>query len=324
MYLRSSAPNTPNKPKVVSVVPASTPTRKAPHCRKCKRPKVGHPRSGCPYVNNNNDPAPTREATAEPTNLIAHALSSLHITPSLDNDITDKENAEPRSLQHNNLRRTGARLSLSTTAGEVFERLRRSDQNQPPLPDAARRHSKTARIEAWQCSVAAAIASESDTDSSGQVSRESTQEVLSSNPSLKCSPPSIRRSCSLVPSRSGSASSRRLVRSMSMEEREAFLESLTRASGAIVYVVPKADIFDVRASAVKLGFRTRIVMNEEDKDDLQALLILARDEDVVEWLTGRIEKEDKEATMAMKCGFGLVAGGAVIGVVGTWAGLAFS
>lgn len=112
-----------------------------------------------------------------------------------------------------------------------------------------------------------------------------------------------------------------------MEEREAFVRSLNQASDATVYVLPKADINDVRATAVKLGFRTRIVMNEKDNEDLQALLVLARDEETFEWLSEKIEKEDREATIAMKHSrhtISLMAGGAVIGAVGAWASLAFS
>jgi len=113
---------------------------------------------------------------------------------------------------------------------------------------------------------------------------------------------------------------------MSMEEREAFVKSLNEASDATVYVLPKVDIHDVNATAVKLGFRTRIVMNERDEDDLQALLVLARDEESFEWLSEKIEKEDKALRKGQQStrAFGLVAGGAVIGAVGAWAGLAFS
>jgi len=111
-----------------------------------------------------------------------------------------------------------------------------------------------------------------------------------------------------------------------MEEREAFVKSLNEASDATVYVLPKADIHEVNATAVKLGFRTRIVMNEWDEGDLQALLVLARDEDSFEWLSEKIEKEDKALRRGQQStkAFRLVAGGAVIGAVGAWAGLAFS
>ena len=332
MNLRSSAPNTPNKPRAVSATPMATPTRKAPHCRKCKRPRAGHPRSGCPYVEDNN-PAPTREATPEPDSLITHALNSLHITAPPEYEGANKENIASRP-QPVARRALATRLSLSTTAGEVFERLRRHDesQNQLPLHDISRRQSRIASIEEWQHSVAMAMASESDTDGSGNCSGplnvDDASEIMafSSNTHPRRSSRGESRNGASLSSRSKASARRPLVRSMSMEEREAFVRSLNQASDATVYVLPKADINDVHATAVKLGFRTRIVMNEKDDEDLQALLLLARDDETFKWLSDKIEKEDREAT-AMKHSrhaISLMAGGAVIGAVGAWASLAFS
>ncbi|KAF8343732.1 hypothetical protein F5887DRAFT_1075608 [Amanita rubescens] len=349
MNLRSSAPNTPNKPRGVNVTPNTTPTRKLPHCRKCQRPRAGHPRSGCPYVEENN-PAPTREATAEPDNHIAHALNSLHITPENDHNNTaaNKENTSvrtrpnPSTAQPAQPRANATRLSLSTTAGEVFQRLRAGENEPPPYYDLSlsRRQSRIARIEEWQHSVAVAMEStESDTDGSGNCSGplnvvDNASEGPSSNRSnsrrgLGLRNPNGGNGALLsLSSRSRASNSnsnggarRPLVRSMSMEEREAFVKSLNEASDATVYVLPKVDIHDVNATAVKLGFRTRIVMNERDEDDLQALLVLARDEERFEWLSEKIEKEDKALRKGQQSTrtFGLVAGGAVIGAVGAWA-----
>src|SRR6266550_6932174 len=299
MNLRSSAPNTPNKPRGATVTPNTTPTRKPPHCRKCKRPRVGHPRSGCPYVEENN-PAPTREATAEPDNHIAHALSSLHITPPLgpENTAANKENAGvgTRPSPAAQPRATATRLSLSTTAGEVFQRLRAGEnqtRNEPSPPyydlSLSRRQSRIARIEEWQHSVAVAMEStESDTDGSGNCSgplnvdhgaseEGSRSNVRSRGLGLKNPNGALSLSSRSRASDSNDSARRPLVRSMSMEEREAFVKSLNEASDATVYVLPKADIHEVNATAVKLGFRTRIVMNEGDGGALKALLVLARE-----------------------------------------------
>ncbi|KAF8622151.1 hypothetical protein AX15_007269 [Amanita polypyramis BW_CC] len=338
MNLRSSAPNTPNKPRSVSGTPITTPTRKAPHCRKCKRPKAGHPRSGCPYVEENK-PASTREATAEPDHAITNALSSLHISRPLEDDLTDKENAKPPP--RSNTRRPNAsatRLSLSTTAGEVFERLRRSDEGRNMFYDSVRRQSRVTRIVEWQHAVAAAMAPESDMDDTGSRSRHTSRgnmrDTTSPNARSRASRDRVDEGSSVsansINPAAKASTTRPLIRSMSMEEREAFVGSLNQVSNATVYVLPKADIFEVQQAAAKVGFRSRVVMNEEDKSDLQALLVLARDDNSVKWLFGRIEKEDREAIMAKKQAqrsghaISLVASGAVLGAVGAWAGLAFS
>ncbi|KAF8638587.1 hypothetical protein AX17_002128 [Amanita inopinata Kibby_2008] len=362
MILRSSAPNTPtSKPlRSRSVTPSlQTPTRKAPQCRKCKRPRAGHPRSGCPFVDESHL-TPTRETTAEPENLIVDALRSIHITtPSADNK-AEKENG-PGRLQSTTRRPgiTETRLSLSTTTEEILERLRRQDDGIRLQSNAEQHRNGAARasIVEWQQSVAAAISTETRVDGPsgnpelpdsrmkvipGTVHTLSPGTIAENRQPRKSRrnivPPAVQGypQSSSSPSRGGlvtrASTARPLVRTMSAEDREAFVKSLNRASGATVYVLPKTDILDVQTSADNLGFRTRVVMNDEDESDLQALLILARDEESVERLFGRIEREDREAVSAKRLEqqsmrgvkLKVAAGGAVIGAVGAWAGLAFS
>ncbi|PFH47804.1 hypothetical protein AMATHDRAFT_6400 [Amanita thiersii Skay4041] len=356
MILRSSAPNTSNQnSRQENQIP--TPTRKAPQCRTCKRPRAGHPRSGCPYAN--NDPAPTREATAEAGGVLLNALGSFRISsPSRDNEgANENANNRPRAAARR-LGPTETRLSLlSTTSGEILERLRRTEENQRPLNDTQRR--LRARIVDWQHSVAAAI-SESTSSSTNSNNRGDGRPVTPSivligstsgvgnvgqqgeTPVTIKATSRQRNSRNLSPSpsptprsrqNSGSraSGSRPLGRSMSIAEREEFIRGLVHASDATLYVLPKTDIFDVQASAVQMGFHARAVMNDDDESDLQGLLIIAREEDAAEWLLRRIEREDREVTDAQSEQVSVrtlqltaAAGGAVIGAVGAWAGLAFS
>lgn len=115
-----------------------------------------------------------------------------------------------------------------------------------------------------------------------------------------------------------------IVRSMSVEEREFFVSSLTRASDATVYVVPKADIAMVHASATKLGFHARAVLGEDDDRDMQGLLVLGRDEKAVQKLSNQVAEGDRKMTGRRSGKLRAAAGGAVVGAVGAWAGLAFS
>ncbi|KAF8231411.1 hypothetical protein L208DRAFT_996994, partial [Tricholoma matsutake] len=74
--LRSSAPNTPtDKSSDTSTV---TP-RKVPQCSKCKRPKQGHPRSGCPYVDSPLKDKNDIQTTPAMANNMINALGSMHI-----------------------------------------------------------------------------------------------------------------------------------------------------------------------------------------------------------------------------------------------------
>ncbi|KAG9317714.1 hypothetical protein JVU11DRAFT_1928 [Chiua virens] len=89
---RSSAPSTPAKPRVSTdglPTPPSTEgsTRRTPHCTKCHRPRAGHPRSGCPYVDASESTPPSPSGTREAAQLtsagvddvMSEELSSLHI-----------------------------------------------------------------------------------------------------------------------------------------------------------------------------------------------------------------------------------------------------
>ncbi|KAG5654232.1 hypothetical protein H0H81_005919 [Sphagnurus paluster] len=109
-----------------------------------------------------------------------------------------------------------------------------------------------------------------------------------------------------------------LVRSMSVQQRETFLSSLTSSSDATVYVVPRNDIHNIHAEAIKLGFHARIALGK-DTSDPQGLVVLGRDEAAVKRLYSQVEIERKKSSH-----FRAAAGGAVVGAVGAFAGLAFT
>ena len=111
-----------------------------------------------------------------------------------------------------------------------------------------------------------------------------------------------------------------LVRSMSIEQRDAFLSDLTQTSGAIAHVVPAGDVHNLQASAIKIGFHARVVVNK-DKLNTEAVLVLGRDERAVQRLYEKVEMERKQGSTSR---LGAAAGGAMVGAVGAFAGLAFS
>jgi len=135
---------------------------------------------------------------------------------------------------------------------------------------------------------------------------------------------------------STSTSTRRaqpLSRTMSAVERNIFITKLSEEAAATIYIVPKADIEAIVAQATTLKFLSHLIMND-DENDPQALLILGRNESAVQALLQKVEKEHEKAHLNKKESAGqshhgpstlkTAAGAAVIGAVGTWAGLAFS
>jgi len=79
--------------------------RKVPHCTKCQRPRVGHPRQGCPYIQSPNSPV-------QPSDLdITTTMDSLAISP------TKRTRRGPRPAHEMTL------ASLSTESSDILNRL---------------------------------------------------------------------------------------------------------------------------------------------------------------------------------------------------------
>ncbi|KAG5324759.1 hypothetical protein C0989_011762, partial [Termitomyces sp. Mn162] len=89
-------------------------------------------------------------------------------------------------------------------------------------------------------------------------------------------------------------------------------------SNASIYAVPRDDIYDIQAGAIKVGFYARVVLGK-DTSDPQGLLILGRNKAAVKRLHEQLEVEHKQST-----NFRAATAGAVVGAVSTFAGLAFA
>lgn len=323
--LRSSAPNTPSKNSSDS--PTVTP-RKTPTCTKCKRPRAGHPRSGCPYADSpSNDHTGQTPPTA--TKNIADALGSMQISsPSRGRDEDTKATIRNRRRSSQPLAPAQTLMSLSSDSQEIVERLLQPgmfDDDTDGEHDVGDSGSKT-RVIRWQETlVATPIKRKPKTKMPGSLHSPSPDT------SMETTRASIQKAETPAPDNSiyttnlnlASPHTQRpqpLVRSMSLKQRDMFVSSLTKASDATVYVVPSDDIKSVQASAIELGFFARIVINK-DINDPQGLLILGRDEKAVQRLFEKVEVERKKASTGR---LRAAAGGAVVGVVSTWAGLALA
>ncbi|KAF8138759.1 hypothetical protein EV363DRAFT_544661 [Boletus edulis] len=347
---RSSAPSTPAKPRVSTpsnglVTPPSASTRRTPHCTKCHRPRAGHPRSGCPYVDASNS-SPTSPSAPEPAHSrvaqivsaaddgISEELSSLHIvSPTEEN----KRVSMPRTgnrLQ----RRLSVRFalvpeqtlaSLSPTDTYLVEQLLQPGT----ISDVVSPQDRVAHVLEWRKTL-----NDADTlDACKQAPVKVKVEALSDNTT---SPLSRRMPCTLftpTPSQittepvtdqgiGGSAldmnetvyllpdpdvkKTKPLSRSMSFEQRSLFLQQLSHSSGvapATLVSIPLTDLDHVQREAESIGFRVRA---------LPSVNLLAEK---------FLEEEQKSAKAKGRSGkLTAVAGGVVFGAVATWTGLAFS
>lgn len=115
-----------------------------------------------------------------------------------------------------------------------------------------------------------------------------------------------------------------LARTMSADERSLFLDNLTQSSGAapaMLFSVPLIDLKAVQYDAEKLGFSVRVLPNGSSRE--HRWVILAKEGDAAEFLEQRLTEEEEKGRKA-KGNFGVAAGGALVGAVATFTGLAFS
>ncbi|KAJ3929363.1 MAG: hypothetical protein NXY57DRAFT_1017100 [Lentinula lateritia] len=333
----------------------ATPTRKVPHCSKCKRPRAGHPRSGCPFV------TPTDENGSD--------RSSTNLTDALGSMTLDGQETPPPKTP---ARRTGRR-SLGPASPSVpveFEdtkqviRERRRSEKATTLA-----HSQT--LQSLSDSDLEALLLPADTDVSddgkgGEAGEEDrnivhwkdrigmlsaggdiptraimpgtlvTPSPWSSFASIpeenkdgifRTRPPSNASSSSTetisveVVSPSSTTAPRPLSRTMSMEERAGFIAHLEELSSAKAYVLSRADLIELRGRAPK-GLYTRFLMDEEAGRNV---LVVGRDEVDTERLYQTLDAEKQQAMYATRgVSMKSAAGGAVVGAVATFTGLAFA
>ena len=334
----SSAQNSPTSggrttSNSVDHSPTTTP-RKTHQCSKCKRPRAGHPRSGCPFVD--SPPSSETKTQSKPENHLTDALGSMSLlSPAPIESKEDMAFIQNRSrlLAQPELVPSDSLVSLSTNSSEIVTRLLRPGVTKlkapsrspmpgslfPPTPESSFASVLTSDVEDTsvlvirQSNIALAnpsVAEQSDMD---DASAHSTSTIQQQRP---------------LP----------FARSMSASQREIFMSKLNTEAKATLCIFDKTDIAAMYAKAVTLHKFVVQVMNE-DKNDSQALLIVGQDEEAVHALLRQVEAENRRAKATLKevhnhppnnkhesrsSKLGMAAGGVVVGAVGAWAGLAFS
>lgn len=335
--LRSSPPGK----KTVIVPNSGSPSRKLPRCTKCGALRKGHPRQG-PCPDPHADSPLLRAATQEPDNdNISEALGSMHIKP-LDLSATAIQNRRRRSSVNPRAAVVpdATVASFSTTSLEIVAQMLKPGILSDESVDGEDRSTSIVR---WQETLLNASIGKKvkmpgalDTpspDSSfhsepagddpylGKEEALMHMDVDASSPS-----PALTDQDMTTAPNSHRTTPAPLSRSMSMVEREAFIDNLTHtyASKAVIHIVPKLDIAIIQHSAGKIGLHNRVIV-ENSGDD--GWLILGNDEKAVQRLFNRVKAGlDREANVREggTSGLTVAAGGAIVGGLATFTGLAFS
>ncbi|TFK43870.1 hypothetical protein BDQ12DRAFT_198830 [Crucibulum laeve] len=343
-----STPSTPVKPSHSRDTTPSTTPRKIPQCTKCKRPRAGHPRSGCPYVDSPLKGTDIGTIASGGSDNITEALGSMYLESPVRVERDEETKAFIRNRGRSSSQRTTLQVAptlepLSAASSEIIAALLQpgmfdndTDEDEPPVEVRTK-----AKVVRWQETLIDAtsakpralmpgtlIAPSFDTSFSSSVTSPAKYETLASQKAD--SPSSLHAVQTPTPSQAPTTEpSQPLTRSMSLEQRELFISTILQKASATAYVLPKEDINAVAEAATHLNFHAQIAVNLNRKDDPEGLLILGRNAEEVKGVMDKVnevqriylEKSGKaEGVSALRA----AAGGVMVGAVGIFAGLAFS
>ncbi|KAJ3998022.1 hypothetical protein F5050DRAFT_1568106 [Lentinula boryana] len=331
-----SANNTPvrgNSTTASVLDTLATPTRKIPHCSKCNRPRAGHPRSGCPFIT--------------PTNEIASDRSRINLTDAMGSMTIDGEETAPETPA----RRKGRR-SLDSAAAlaptQTLDSLTDSDLEALLLPgdkdvsddgkgDGGEVGEEERKIVHWKDRIEmlstggtrttraimpGTLVTPSPWSSFASIPEDSKEGITDIMDSQSTSTSSSTETISVeVVLPSSTSAPHPLARTMSMEERAGFMANLEELSSAKAYVLNRVDLAALKNQTPK-GLYTRYLMDESNAG--HDVVIVGRDEVDTERLYHTLDSERQRAKYA-KRGVDIksAAGGAVVGAVATFTGLAF-
>ncbi|KAF9025905.1 hypothetical protein BDZ89DRAFT_1068013 [Hymenopellis radicata] len=341
--LRSS----PRKPMSTQTTPTSTPTRKAPHCQKCGRPRSGHPRSGCPF------------AGPEANNL-TNAMTSMKLDAS--DSASDPEDTKAVVRQRRRQSQVPLPIapaeslaSITTSESELLNMLTNHIDTDTDTDDE---EVKQKKIVHWQEAIIAAASPKkpkiprirelmpgtlvTPSPCSSQASSiseppppitttyyytpPSSQASTSSASSKDEAPPTPRLS---APAPTVTPKPNTLSRTTTMTdlERTSFISSLNkRYNPTTAYLLPKEDIIEVEAMALKHGYHTRRVASVETENSEQLLVVGQDPVDTnrfCETMEGRA-KSIAASGSAKGSGFRTAASGMVVGAVAAVTTLAYA
>ncbi|KAF8914334.1 hypothetical protein CPB84DRAFT_1759002 [Gymnopilus junonius] len=298
--LRSnSAQNSPargSSERSIDSTPSATP-RKAPRCSKCGRPKAGHPRSGCPYT---NLPVSENARKAQPlVKQLSNALESLTIT-TITNEMRLEDRGEDMKVgiqERRALERNDSIVSLGSSATEVAAILLQTGEESNP----GDKSTEAPRVVHWQDFLnnrpsrimpGTLIPLSPDNSFTSSSTAPPMKEEVMSEPEAENAPTDLEDALSYASFASTEPNA--LTRTMSQDERDAFVAKLSEDASTSIYVVPRENLDFLVNRAESLNFSTHFGL-QEDEDDPQALLILARNRQSVDDLLDRIYNADKKA-----------------------------
>ena len=321
--LRSAQSSPTGKPALLNASPGIAPGRKAPKCAKCAQSRRGHPRSGCPNVAKSEDmsTSPTKERKERLEEDLSKALKSIGLGPLVPEECHGRHPVGYRARITASKDNDSKRSKGQNTTAPIKFKMNSGPQTLMP---------GTLKAPSWESSI----------EGLPNVELSPTKNSIGIQTSFRgfnCDAVSAPLSDLQFKSPPLVSKPLPLQRSQTLEQRQLFLASLSRASPASVYIHKRQDVDEVKVSAEAAKLHVRPVYNE-DKEEEDVLLVIGSDlnavEKLAEELTESIENPKLNTasnisntagrTSSASSTFKAVASGAIMGALGTWAGLAFS
>ncbi|THU88928.1 hypothetical protein K435DRAFT_842017 [Dendrothele bispora CBS 962.96] len=322
----------------------STPTRKTPHCSKCGRPRAGHPRSGCPFVEGGDDNHSVSNSDEEKNAIherrevdsAAEALESMDLaetrTPRKGISVKTRQNLGRRSLGSDPGTKK-VEFDMEDTKEAIRQRHREAREKERARALAMEPSESLASISTSSSELLNLL--EFDDDDDEQEKEESKKGIkemgegnkrrlsrkmpgtmitpFSSFTSTRTSPPLQEELCTDEEEKDSlqQAPLRPLGRTMSVQEREVFMDDLETLSGdrTKVYVLTDADLLALEGRIPERGIYTHLIDLGKDKK----LMIVGRDGKEVNLLHDKMKKKGSGFTSGM-----------MLGAAATFGGLAFA
>ena len=362
--LRSAQSSPAGKAALLDVSPDIIPGRKAPKCSKCAQSRRGHPRSGCPDITRSKDinTNPTKVKLQENLSQALESMYLDPSVPAYDQAETEESRGR-HSTEARALRPSDTLVSISPSAEDILHHLTRpgffsqvtaskDDDDSKPSEGQSNTTLDNTTLDKLKMNSGPQILMPGTLKAP---SWESSIEGLPDAEIVEKMPPvrnslgiqtSFRDSdCDTVtarlqsdPSSPVSIPALPLQRSQTQEQRQLFLSSLSQASPASVYIHKRQDVDEVKVSAQAAKLHVQPIYSESEEEE-DVLLVIGSDLSAVEELTEGLTKsiQDPKPNTANICAtasstkglssssaFKAIASGAIMGAIGTWAGLAFS
>ncbi|CAK5275150.1 unnamed protein product, partial [Mycena citricolor] len=269
---------------------ASTPS-KPRVCSQCKRPRKGHPREGCPFVDSES---PAGESFFDsPTRLVSDALQSLNLSPSA---VGSEVEVETLVTRRPFTKMPGTLLSPSSSFVCSQISLFKNEIDEPVLSQVSD------------------MATDGSATPRAMTPTDDAEELLApSSPTLT--------ECNLT-----SSCPRPLTRTLTHAEHDSFIASLSSLTKATIYVISTPDVPVIIAAATFHGLCTRTM----PLDHADTIVVVGRTDSAVDVLLNQIETK-MHALVPVPQGRSLALSAAaktmVIGAVGAvaaWGALAFT